>query len=69
MLTFTYAAATKLADTLTIQDTLYPGVEGPITYTIQPAPIISDNGAIISYHTNLYVIAANTRYASTLTIL
>ena len=69
MLTFTYAAATKLADTLTIQDTLCPGVDGPKTYHVQSAPVIDDNGMIISYHTNLYVIAANTRYDSTLTIL
>ena len=69
MLTLTYAAATKLADTLTIQDTLCPGVEGPKTYHVQSAPVMDGNGAIISYHTNLYVIAANTCYDTTLTIL
>ena len=58
MLTLTRAAAVKLADDLTIDDSLQQrDVDGTRTYHVQHAPIISVGGQIVDYHSDLYVVA------------
>ena len=58
MLTLTKTAADKLADHLTIGDSVQQrDVDGTRTYHVQHAPIISVGGQIVDYHSDLYVVA------------
>ena len=60
MLTLTKASADKLADRLTIDDSVQQrDVYGTRTYHVQHAPIISVGGQVVDYHCDLYVVAVS----------
>tara|TARA_Y100000310_G_C20019445_1_gene506712 strand:- start:64 stop:279 length:216 start_codon:yes stop_codon:yes gene_type:complete len=60
MIKLTKAAADKLAETLTIEDTLHPrDIDGGATcYDVKHAPIINEDGRVTGYHSNLWIVAA-----------
>ena len=60
MLTLSKAAADKLADHLTIDDSVQQrDVDGTRTYHVQHAPIVSDGGQVVDYYSDLYVVAVS----------
>ena len=60
MLTLSKASAVKLADRLTIDDSVQQrDVDGTRTYHVQHAPIVSVGGQVVDYHCDLYVVAVS----------
>jgi hypothetical protein len=60
MLQLSKDAAQNLAVELSIDDTLCQrDVEGARTFHVQAAPICSEDGLIIGYHPNLYVVGVS----------